>query len=454
MASSSHTSQFQLLLQRRFGPFFATQFLGAFNDNLYKNALIVLLVFAASNNVAETSGETHSLVNLAAGLFILPFFLFSATAGQLADKYDKASLVRRIKLAEIVVMLAGAAALLLDSTAGLLAVLFLMGMQSTFFGPVKYAILPQVLGEDELVGGNAQVEMGTFVAILLGTICGGLTAGIPQAEMVLALLVVLVAALGWMCSCAMPPLAASNPDLQMDWNPLRQTVQQLSLSRRRTSVFVSMLAVSWFWLLGAAYLTQFPAYTRDILQGDNTLVTLLLSLFTVGVATGSLLCERLSGTRVEMGLVPFGALGLSLFGLDLYFASQAYLPGDDPRPFGALGFLSQKGSLRVMLDLTLVGVFGGIYIVPLYTLIQARTPAQRRARVIAINNILNALFMVVSSLAGLLVLGLWGYSIPEFFLGLALANMVFAVWVCLRVPAFWRHFRGWLLGLIAGRRRR
>ena len=435
--------QFQLLSQRRFGPLFATQFLGAFNDNLYKNALVVLLVFAASHD-ATVAGDTHALVNLAAGLFILPFFLFSALAGQLADKYDKTRLIRAIKLAEIGVMLLGAAALLLDSTPALLAVLFLLGAQSAFFGPVKYAVLPQVLARDELVGGNAQVEMGTFVAILLGTICGGLTAGLEQAQTVLALLIVLVAATGWGCSRSIPSLVASAPNLQMEWNPWRQTWQQLAMARRRRSVFVSMLAISWFWLLGSAYLTQVPAYTKSVLQGDNTLVTLILSLFTVGVALGSLMCERLSRGRVEIGLVPLGALGLSLSGLDLYFASQGYQAVFVAEPLAAGAFLEQAGSSRILLDLTLVGVFGGIYIVPLYAMIQARTPEPRRSRVIAVNNILNALFMVLSSLTGMLVLGYWGWTIPEFFLALAVANVAFATWAYWRVPAFIQHFGRWL----------
>lgn len=433
------TSQFQLLSQRRFGPLFATQFLGAFNDNVFKNALIVLLVFSTA---ASEPDNAHVLVNMAAGLFILPFFLFSATAGQLADKYDKARLVRVIKLAEVGVMLAGAFALLLESTAALLGVLFLLGMQSTFFGPVKYAILPQVLKEEELVGGNAQVEMGTFVAILLGTILGGLLAGFPQARLLLSGVIIAVALLGWLCSRAIPRLAATDPELSIGWNPVRQTWQMLRLSRQRKSVFLSILGISWFWLIGSAYLIQFPAYTKEILQGDNTVVTLLLCTFTVGIALGSLLCERMSGSKIEMGLVPFGSLGLSLFGIDLFFASTAYQGVD---VMGAWTFLAQPGAARVLLDLALIGMFGGFYIVPLYAVIQSRTPEKHRARVIAVNNILNALFMVISSLFGGWLLGGLNFTIPDFFLLLALINIAVAVFIYHQVPEFTMRFLIWLL---------
>ncbi len=432
-------SQFALLKTRRFLPFFLTQFCGALNDNLYKNALLVILV---SGFMAGAGGDTDVLVNTAAALFMLPFFLFSALAGQLADKYEKSRIIRYVKVAEILIMLTGALALWTHQLWLLFAVLFAMGVHSTFFGPVKYALLPQHLYPEELIGGNAQVEMGTFVAILVGTIIGSLLGGLTQPIVPVSVAIVAVALLGWLTSRHIPTAEAKAPGLRIDWNPLRESVALIRMASEKRAVLLSILGISWFWLIGAGYLTQVPNFATTVLHGQASLIALLLSVFTIGIAVGSLLCERMSGHKIEIGLVPFGSIGLSLFGIDLYLAAEAY---GGVAGVGALGFSAQPGALRILLDLMLIGVFGGFYIVPLYALVQARTAPEKRARVIACNNILNAVFMVVSSLVGALFLGPADGTIPMFYLLLALMNIAVAVFIYQQVPEFTMRFLVWLL---------
>lgn len=430
-------SQFTLLASRRFLPIFLTQFLGAFNDNLFKNALLILVVFSAS---AEAG---NFLVNLSAGLFILPFFLLSALAGQVAEKYEKAKLIQRIKLGEIAIMAVGAVALLADNLPLLIAVLFLMGAQSTFFGPVKYSILPQQLRDDELVGGNGLVEMGTFLAILLGTIAGGVLIAQDDGWTIVAAAIVVCAIAGWLTSRPIPTSPAAAPDLKIGWNPIAETMRMIRIAGRRAAVFKSILGISWFWMLGAAYLTQLPNFTRLTLGGEAEVVTLLLAVFSVGIGVGSLLCERLSGHKVELGLVPFGSIGLSLFGFDLYIAANTPWPDDTLR--GLLPFVQDPGNWRVLFDLAMIGVFGGFYIVPLYAIIQNRTEPEFRGRVIAANNIMNALFMVASALLAILLLNVAGLSIPAFFLVMAFLNVGVAVYIYSLVPEFFMRFLVWLL---------
>ena len=433
------SGQFGLLKEKRFGPLFGTQFLGAFNDNLYKNALVVLLTFQAAQ---WTTIPVELLGNLAAGLFILPFFLFSATAGQLADKYDKAWLARLSKVLEIVIMGVAAAGFWLHSLSWLLAALFLLGLQSTLFGPVKYAILPQHLREDELVGGNALIEAGTFVSILIGTLAGGLLAGAVSQPMWIAVGGLAVAVLGYLYSRGIPDAPPPAPDLAVNWNPLTETWRSIRFASGNRAVFLSILGISWFWLYGALFLAQFPAYTKNVLGGGETMVTLLLAIFTVGIGLGSLLCERMSGKHVEIGLVPFGSIGLTLFGLDLYFASPVGLVGTTAHELTAL--LSIPAIWRVLFDLLMIGVFGGFFIVPLYALVQTRSEASHRARIIAANNILNALFMVVGALGAAAALGA-GLSIPALFGIAALLNAAVAVYIYGLVPEFLLRFVAWLL---------
>jgi 1-acyl-sn-glycerol-3-phosphate acyltransferase len=432
------SSQFSLLKARRFGPFFSTQFLGAFNDNLFKNALIVMLTFQATQ---WTTLKPELLVNLAAGLFILPFFLFSATAGQLADKHDKAMLVRLVKVFEIGIMLVAGAGFWLHSLAGLLGCLFLLGLHSTLFGPVKYAILPQHLQEDELVGGNALIEAGTFIAILLGTLFGGLLAGTDAGALWITAACLLIAVAGYVCSRAVPAAPAPEPTLRINPNPVTETWRNIRFARDNRTVFLSILGISWFWLFGALLLAQFPAYAKNVLGGTETSVTLLLGTFTFGIGIGSLLCERLSAKQVEIGLVPFGSIGLTVFGLDLAFASPGTLPATS---LSLLPLLSAPGTLHVLFDLLAIGLFGGFFIVPLYALMQLRSNPAQRARIIAANNILNALFMVAgaAAAAGLLASGI---SIPALFAVAAICNAAVALYIYRLVPEFLLRFIVWLL---------
>ena len=432
-------SQFDLLKERRFAPFFWTQFLGAGNDNVYKNALVIFVAFHAAT---LTSLDPNALVNLAGAVFIAPFVLFSATAGQLADKVEKSRLIRWIKLFEIAIMIVGLVGFWQRDLAFLFAALALMGVHSTLFGPVKYAILPQHLKSEELIGGNGLIEMGTFVAILLGTIAGGLVVAIEGSGPIVAgVVAVVIAAVGYLVSRSIPHTPAVDPGLAINWNPVSETWKNLRFAQRNRVVWLSMLGISWFWFYGATFLAQFAGFARDVLGGNEHVVTFLLALFSVGIGIGSLLCERMSGRRVELGLVPFGSIGLTLFAVDLWLASR-HLHADALA--GLDVFLASPAHWRVAADLVLIGLFGGLYIVPLYALIQERSEPSHRSRIIAANNILNALFMVVS--AGLaIVLLRAGLSIPELFLVTALMNAAVAFFIYGLVPEFLMRFLAWLL---------
>lgn len=435
----SHPSQFALLQKRRFLPFFVTQSLGAFNDNLFKQSLILAILYKLS-----LGGDGTMLVNLCALLFILPFFLFSALAGQFGEKFAKDALIRTIKLAEIVIMGVGAAGFLYNHLWMMLVALFAMGTHSALFGPVKYSILPQALREEELVGGNGLVEMGTFLAILAGTIGAGVMMSSTHYAPTVASAVVLVAVLGYLASRAIPRAAASSPQLKLQWNIFSQTFATLRMGLKQTpAVSRSIVGNSWFWFVGAIYLTQIPAYAQEWMHGDETVVTLILTLFSVGIAVGSLLCERLSGRKVEIGLVPFGSFGLTVFGLLWWWHS-----GDIPAagaPYDWLALLGMSKAWWILLSIMGLGVFGGFYIVPLYALIQSRTPEDERARVIAANNILNALFMVVSAVVTMLLLGLAKLSIPQLFLVVSLLNIAVNTYIFRIVPEFSMRFMIWLL---------
>ncbi|MBM3117862.1 MFS transporter [Jeongeupia naejangsanensis] len=419
------SNSFSLLATRRFGPFFGTQFLGAFNDNLFKNALIVLLTFHAAQ---WTTLAPELLANVAAGVFILPFFLFSATAGQLADKYDKALLARLVKVLEIGIVLIAGVGFQLHSLPVLLGALFLFGLHSTLFGPVKYALLPQHLRDDELVGGNAMIEAGTFVAILVGTLAGGLLASMDSLWITAACLATAVA--GYLASRGVPAAPAPDPALRINPNPFSETWRNIGYAREDRKVFLAILGISWFWLFGALLLAQFPAYARSVLGGSETSVTLLLATFTFGVGIGSLLCERLSAGQVKAGLVLLGAIGMLLFGLDLSFSSPA-------RPaaatLGLQALLAVPGTPRVLVDLFAIGLFGGLFIVPLYALMQLRANPAHRARVIAANNIANALFMVAGALLAAKLLSA-GYTIPQLFGFAAVGNGAMALLIVRLAP--------------------
>lgn len=434
----SESSQFSLLGQRRFAPFFATQFLGALNDNIFRNGLVILITF---QGVRVMNMDHTVLANIAAFLFILPFFLFSATAGQLADKYEKSMLMRRIKLLEIGLMSLAAIALLAEHYSLLLFVLFLMGCQSTLFGPVKYAYLPQKLQSHELVGGNALVESGTYVAIIVGLIIGVEIIDFESNRQTLIGVVLIgVAITGFLTSHQIPITEAVDPELKINWNAWQETWHIISFAREEKSVFLSILGISWFWFFGAALTIQIPAYTADILHGNESVVTSLLVAFAVGVGLGSLLCERMSGHRIELGLVPFGSIGMSLFAVDLYFAQ----PEAAVSTVSSISdFLSRAGSWRILADLALLGAFGGFYSVPLYALIQKRSKRRHLSRIIAANNILNALLMVSAAVISVVVLQL-GLSIPELFLIIAVLNAVVAIYIYSLLPEFLMRFLAWL----------
>lgn len=426
----------KLLSSRRFRPFFITQLLGAFNDNLYKNGLTIFIAFQAAG---VSQQDSNMLVNIAAGLFILPFFLFSPLAGQLADKHEKSMLIQRIKLLEIAIMLLGAAAFLLDSPVLLIAILFLMGTQSTLFGPVKYSLLPQALKPEELVGGNAMVEFGTFIAILLGLIASVFIIG--YGNVAIAAAVVLTSVIGYWSSRGIPRLEAGAPDLKISFNIPAQTVAILRDAREDLSVFYSIMGISWFWFLGITYITQLPNFVRYEFGGNEQVYVLLLAMFSLGIGAGSFICEKLSGRLVEIGLVPIGALGLTLFGVDLYF-NQGLSAGAEL--IGPAEFIARGDNLRVCFDIVMLGVAGGIYIVPLYALIQQRSPREKCSRIIAANNVLNALFMVAASLYGLFALSM-GVSIPLLFLIIALMNAAVAIFIFTLVPEFIMRLLVWLL---------
>jgi 1-acyl-sn-glycerol-3-phosphate acyltransferase len=435
----STDSQFKLLRERRFAPFFLTQFLGAFNDNVYKNALVTLLAFQVTQSASPNS---NSLIILSGALFILPFFLFSATAGQLADKYEKSRFIRYIKLFEIAIMVVGSAGFLFQNLTLLMVALFLMGLHSTLFGPIKYAILPQHLKQNELVGGNALVDTGTFIAILAGTILGIvlISAG-SHGVMLVCAGTVTIAVLGWLASCSIPVSPPPAPDLVINWNPLTETVRNLAFLKQNRTVFLSVLGISWFWFFGATFLSQFPLYARDYLGGAEGVYMLLLAVFSVGIGAGSLLCERLSGRKIEIGLVPFGSIGLTLFAVDLYFATPAAASGS---AVGVVEFMADSKHWRMLADLLMIGVFGGFYIVPLYALVQSRSDPMHQSRVIAGNNILNALFIVLSALVSVAMLKA-GFTIPDVLLMTALLNALVAVYIYTLVPEFLMRFLVWLL---------
>ncbi len=438
-SNASHPNQFALLGQRRFAPFFWVQFLGAGNDNLFKFAFTVMVTYGAASAGALAPAV---VVQLIAALFILPFLLFSATAGQLADRYDKSKLIRFVKSLEIALMALGAWGFASANVYVLLACTFGLGIHSTLFGPVKYAYLPQHLNERELTGGNGMVEMGTFVAILLGNVLGGLLIAVPGAGPGYVAWAGLGLALaGWVAAQFVPSAAPTDAALQINWNPFTETWRNLGLARQNLAVFRSLLGISWMWFFGAVFLTQFPSFAKDVLGGDERVASLLLVVFSIGIATGSLLCETLSRRHVEIGLVPFGAFGMSVFAFDLYLASRGL-----SHPAAALSlrdFLAQGANWRVLADLALLALFAGLYSVPMYALIQMRAPASHRSRIIAANNILNALFMIASAAMAVLLLKA-GFTVPQLFLVTAALNLVVAGYIFLLVPEYLLRFIAWV----------
>ncbi len=436
----SHPSQFDLLRQRRFAPFFATQALGAFTDTVYRQAIIGLLFWLG------VSAEQRTLyTNLAPALFILPYFLFSATAGQIAEKLEKSRLIRITTAMEIAIMSIAAVGFLTQNLPTLLVALFLTGVQSTLFGPVKYSILPSVLKPEELTGGNGLVEMGTSISILIGMIFGGLIFKLAgdQGPVVAATAIVALAVLGNLVSRAIPRADAGAPDLRINWNPIPESIAIWKLTRKQRAVGNAVLGVSWFWFFGTVLTAQLPTYAEVNLGGaDPTLYVFALALFSIGVGAGSLLCERLSARTVEIGLVPLGAFGISAFLLDLYFARSGLAPVTG---LVIESFLREAGSIRIIIDLIGIGLFAGFFVVPLFALIQSRTPRHEMARVIAGMNIQNAAFIVLAAVIGIVVQRYLGWTIPQVLLALGIANALVALWIFTLVPEFLMRFMSWVL---------
>jgi 1-acyl-sn-glycerol-3-phosphate acyltransferase len=444
MSTAHGSGQFALLGQRRFAPFFWTQFLGAANDNVFKFAFTVMVTYQLS-----ISWLPPAMAGLVIGaVFIAPYLLFSATSGQLADKYDKATLTRLVKNLELAIMVIGAVGFFGQQVALLLGCIFLLGLHSTLFGPVKYAYLPEHLAEQELTGGNGMIEMGTFVAILLGNLLGGLLVALPAGGFLpgpqaVAVACLAMAVLGRLTAQAVPATPSKAPHLQINWNPFTETWRNLKLAHGHLAVFRSLLGISWMWFFGAAFLSQFPSFAKDVLHGNEQVASLLLIVFSLGVGIGSLLCETMSRRHVEIGLVPMGAIGMSVFALDLYFASRG-LASAASGTMGVGAFLAVPAHWRVLADLFMLSLSAGVFSVPMYALIQLRSPASHRARIIAANNILNALFMIGSSLiVGALLSA--GVTIPEVFGLIALANLVVGFYIFLVVPEYLLRFVAWVL---------
>lgn len=433
-------SQFSLLRQRRFAPFFGAQFLGAFNDNLFKTALVTVITFDTLN---WTTLDAGFLNNLIAGLFILPFLLLSATAGQIADKLDKTMLMRVTKLMEIAIMAVAAVGWFTHSLWLLVAAVVGMGLHSTLFGPIKHAYLPQHLQQHELIGGNGMVQMGTFVGILTGQLLGAamMSFSIASETHLIAWFGIAVAVIGWLCTQAVPTAPAADPGLVIARNPFSEMVRNLQFSASHRAVFMAMLANSWFWFYGAMLLAQFPVFARDVLHGAPEVFAILLTAFSLGIGAGSLSCERLSGGQVHLGLVPLGALGLTLFGVDLYWASTGPMPS-----LLVAKDLLFGGQLRVLVDCFLLGLSGGIYVVPLFALIQTRAERSHLSRTIGGMNILNALFMVIAALTAMALLAA-GLSVPEIFLFTALLNLAMLSLLCFLQREYPQALRAWLSAL-------
>jgi len=420
-----------LLSTRRFLPMFITQFFGALNDNVYKQALLLVITYGWIN---QQAADVSTLNNLAALLFILPYFIFSATAGQIADKFERSQLIRGIKVLEIVIMLIGSAGFLLGNLWLLLLALFMMGTHSTFFGPIKYAILPEILKPNELMSGNALFQSGTSIAILVGMILGGAVISMSQGNLIwISLTVVIIAVLGYLSSRFILKQQVSSPDLKIDWNFFRTSFQTLKYAKSIPLIFMILLGNSWYWFYGATYLTQIPQLTQQNLHASENVVSLLLTFFSVGIGVGSLLCRRIGGSEVNIKMVPIGSIGLTLFAFYLAL-SLAFVPERTGAMMNVADMFNHGAIYyHVMLAVTLLGISGGFYIVPLYAMMQAYSPRSHRARVVAANNILNAVFMVSSAIFSIIILSVLKIDIKILFSITAILSAVFTVWLLYRL---------------------
>ncbi len=416
-------SQFKLLSKRRFLPLFITQALGAFNDNLFKNALVILVTFSLAR---QTTMDPRQLVAFAGGLFILPFFLFSATAGTIADGHEKSALIRRIKLAEIIITGFGVFALFYQDVFILLAVLFFLGAQSAFFGPLKYGILPQHLQPNQLIGANALIETATFMAILIGTIIGGILILTPNGPLLVSVVMAFTAVCGYAACRFIPVAEPEHGPLKIRWNIIAETARTIRFSRTDSIVFSAILGDAWFWFMGSVFLAQLPVYTKDILGGDETLVTFFLTLFSIGIGAGALFCNLLLKGETSARYAPLAALGMAIFCGDLYFASP--VPSSPTSLQSVLTFIQTSAGLRISFDLLAVAIMAGLFVVPLFALVQARAVPEFRARTIAADNIIGSGAIVLSAVF-VIALAQLDFSIVDVYLCLAALNVIVAILV-------------------------
>lgn len=427
---SMQVNTISLLKSKRFLPLFITQFLGAFNDNIFKNALVILITYKM---ISLWGLDSQTLVVLAAGIFILPFFLFSVSAGQLADKYAKNKLIIFIKLIEIILMCLAAYGFLTEKIEILFLVLFALGIHSTFFGPLKYAILPEHLHEDELIAGNGLIEAGTFLSILLGTILGSMLILLSYGEVIIIVMILSAAVGGSIVSYYIPKSHACNTQIKMSLNIFKETKALIQYSKKQKDIFLSILGISWFWFFGSVFLLEFPTFTKEFLHANEKIVTLFLTLFSIGLATGSVLCNRLLKGKIHANYVPVAILAMSLFTIDLYFAANHFQIAEQNQLIGLIQFLTQGSGWRICIDLLLIAISGGIYTVPLYAILQQRSEKAHRARVIASNNVINALFMVSASIFIMIFLKI-GFSVNQLFLSIGIANTIVAFYICKLLP--------------------
>jgi MFS family permease len=426
-----------LILSKKFSYFFWTQFLGAFNDNVFKNALVILFAYTTTSE-----SESGRLVSLAGGIFILPFIIFSPLAGQLADKFEKSKLIVITKISEVATMIIGVFGLLTNNNFLLLIVLFLMGTQSTFFGPTKYSIIPLVLKkEEDLVGATSLVEMSTFLAILTGTILGGILVAYGAAPVCIA--IVAIAILGFFSSYNIPSTKTSNPKIELHINPFKQTYQMLKVMRQNVSIFFGILAISWFWLFGAIYFSQLSVFVRFILNADKIYVTLFLSIFTLSLAIGSLACNRISNKIIELGIVPLAAIGMTIFGVDLMLTDYSSFTNHLINLVDIWNSDSLYVFIRVVFDFFGVGFFGSIFIVPLYSLLQKRSSPQTTSQVIACNNVVNSIFMIISTMLTMLAYK-FNYSTSSIFGYVSILNIIVLFIFILMMPELFFRSIAWL----------
>jgi acyl-[acyl-carrier-protein]-phospholipid O-acyltransferase/long-chain-fatty-acid--[acyl-carrier-protein] ligase len=416
-------NQLNLFMTRRFLPLFITQFFGALNNNVFKNALILLITFRIADLVGLNS---QLLVAMAAGFFILPFFLFSATAGQLADKYEKSRMISVIKFIEIMLMVFATVGFYFQNTCFLMFVLFALGTQATFFGPLKYAILPEHLHENELIAGNGLIEAGTFISILFGTILGGALILQKNGEYVISAIIMLVALAGWCSSLFIPRTNTHQAELKINYNFISETKNLLIYSKQNRDIFLCILGISWFWLFGATFLSELPVFAKNALHADQSVVILFLTIFSIGLAIGSVICNRLLNGKIHVSYVPFGVLGMSIFTIDLYCSADHIVVGSINSLMGTYQFLCSINGWRIAIDLLFIAIFGGLYTVPLYAMMQNRSTSSHRARIIAVNNVVNALFMVIAAVATAVMIK-FGFTVLDVFLAIAISNGLVAM---------------------------